>query len=180
MDERSLIRSAQRGEKKAFQDLIAFYYPYVLKFLLKMTHDSMLSEDLAQDTFVKLIRGIDRFDLRKKAAFSTWVMTIAKNCWLDSWRRNRRESLSLEERDVPSPFRVEDAVLGRLQGEELEKALKSLPPEQAGAIRLKYVERQTLREIARRFSCEPKTVKSRIHNGMVRLRKKLKGDFYRG
>ncbi|MCI1956424.1 MAG: sigma-70 family RNA polymerase sigma factor, partial [Oscillospiraceae bacterium] len=90
------------------------------------------------------------------------------------------ESLSLEERDVPSPFRVEDAVLGRLQGEELEKALKSLPPEQAGAIRLKYVERQTLREIARRFSCEPKTVKSRIHNGMVRLRKKLKGDFYRG
>lgn len=177
MDERSLILSAQKGEKKAFQDLVVFYYPYVSKFLLKMTHDSSLSEDLTQDTFVKLIRGIDRFDVRGKASFSTWVVTIAKNCYLDHLRRNKRETVSLDGQEIPSRFSVQDAVLSRLQEAELEEALESLPPEQAAAIRLKYVEQQTLREIAVRFSCDPKTVKSRIHNGIVQLRKKLGGDF---
>lgn len=180
MDERSLILSAQNGEKEAFQGLISFYYPYVSKFLLKITKDPVLSEDLTQDTFLKLIRGIDRFDLRGTASFSTWVMTIARNCYLDHLRRNKKEILSLEEQDAASPSNVQDEVLRHLQAGELLKALESLPPEQADAIRMKYAEQQTLREIARRFSCEPKTVKSRIHNGMVRLRKMLKGDWNDG
>ncbi|MEA4847304.1 MAG: sigma-70 family RNA polymerase sigma factor [Clostridiaceae bacterium] len=180
MDEYSLILSAQRGEKEAFQSLITFYYPYVSKFLLKMCNDVTLSEDLTQDTFLKLVRGIEKFDIHGKASFSTWVMTIAKNCYLDYLRRNRQEVLSLEEQDASSKFSVQDTVFNHLQTGEMLKALESLPPEQAVAIRLKYLEQQTLQEIAQRFSCEPKTVKSRIHNGMVRLRKMLKGDFYHG
>ncbi|HWQ74202.1 MAG TPA: RNA polymerase sigma factor, partial [Syntrophomonas sp.] len=112
--------------------------------------------------------------------FSTWVMTIAKNCYLDHLRRNRQELLSLEEQDESSQFSVQEMVLNHLQVDEMLKALESLTPEQAAAIRLKYLEQQTLQEIARRFSCEPKTVKSRIHNGMVRLRKMLKGDIHHG
>jgi len=180
LDEYSLILSAQKGEKEAFQSLITFYYPYVSKFLLKISNDVVLSEDLTQDTFLKLVRGIDKFDIHGKAFFSTWVMTIGKNCYLDHLRRNRQEVLSLEEQDAASQFNVQDAVLNHLQVDEMLKALESLPSEQAVAIRLKYMEQQTLQEIAQRFSCEPKTVKSRIHNGMVRLRKMLKGDFYHG
>ena len=180
MDELSLIVSAQKGEKEAFQSLITFYYPYVSKFILKVCGDVTLSEDLTQDTFLKLVRGIEKFDVHGKASFSTWVITIAKNCYLDHLRRNKREVLSLEEQDVSSLFSVQDVVLDRLRTDEILKALESLPPEQAAAIRLKYLEQLTLQEIARRFSCEPKTVKSRIHNGMVRLRKMLRGDFYHG
>ncbi|QAT50442.1 sigma-70 family RNA polymerase sigma factor [Caproiciproducens sp. NJN-50] len=180
MDELSLIVSAQKGEKEAFQSLITFYYPYVSKFILKVCGDVTLSEDLTQDTFLKLVRGIEKFDVHGKASFSTWVITIAKNCYLDHLRRNKREVLSLEEQDVSSLFSVQDVVLDRLLTDEILKALESLPPEQAAAIRLKYLEQLTLQEIARRFSCEPKTVKSRIHNGMVRLRKMLRGDFYHG
>lgn len=180
MDELSLIVSAQKGGKEAFQSLITFYYPYVSRFILKICGDVTLSEDLTQDTFLKLVRGIEKFDVHGKASFSTWVITIAKNCYLDHLRRNKQVVLSLEEQDVSSLFSVQDVVLDRLQADEILKALESLPPEQAAAIRLKYLERLTLQEIARRFSCEPKTVKSRIHNGMVRLRKMLKGDFYHG
>jgi RNA polymerase sigma-70 factor (ECF subfamily) len=182
LDELSLIVSVQKGEKEAFQSLITFYHPYVSKFLLKMCSDVTLSEDLTQDTFLKLVRGIDKFDIYGKASFSTWVMTIAKNCYIDHLRRNKQEVLSLEEQDrgVSSQFNVQDTALNNLQINEILKALESLPPDQAAAIKLKYLEQQTLQEIAQRFSCEPKTVKSRIHNGMVRLRKMLKGDFYHG
>lgn len=117
MDELSLIVSVQKGEKEAFQSLITFYHPYVSKFLLKMCSDVTLSEDLTQDTFLKLVRGIDKFDIYGKASFSTWVMTIAKNCYIDHLRRNKQEVLSLEEQDrgVSSQFNVQDTALNNLQ-----------------------------------------------------------------
>lgn len=180
MDEFFLIVSAQKGEKEAFESLITFYYPYVSKFLLKICGDVTLSEDLTQETFLKLIRGIEKFDVHGKASFSTWVMTISRNCYIDYLRKNRQELLSLEEQNMPSYFSVQDAVFNHLQVDEMLKSLESLPPEQAAAIQLKYLEQQTLQEIAQQLSCEPKTVKSRIHNGMVRLRKMLKGDSYHG
>ncbi len=180
MDEYSLILAAQKGKKEAFQSLITFYYPYVSKFLLKLCGDKLLSEDLTQDAFLKLIRGIDKFDISGTAAFSTWMMTIARNCYLDHLRRNRRAVSGIEEQEAISDFNVQDKVLEHLQAEELLKALGQLPPEQAAAIRLKYLEQQTLQEIARQLCCEPKTVKSRIHNGMMKLRKMLKGDFHHG
>ncbi|MDP4117842.1 MAG: sigma-70 family RNA polymerase sigma factor [Bacillota bacterium] len=178
MDEISLVISAQKGEKEAFQSLVAYYYPYVSKFLLKMCEDVTISEDLTQDTFLKLIRGIDRFDIYGKASFTTWVMTIAKNCYIDYLRRNKQEILSLEEHEAASQSNVQDMVLGRIQAEEMLKVLETLPTEQAVAIKLKYMEQQSLQEIAYQLSCETKTVKSRIHNGMVKIRKMMKGDFY--
>jgi RNA polymerase sigma-70 factor (ECF subfamily) len=184
LGEFSLILAAQKGEKEAFQSLVTFYYPYVSKFLLKMCGNIPLSEDLTQDTFLKLVRGIEKYDIYGKASFSTWVMTIAKNCYIDHLRRNRQEILSLEEQDAASllnlQVNIQDAVIDRLKVDEVLKALESLPPEQAAAIKLKYLEHQTLQEIAQKFFCEPKTVKSRIHNGIVKLRKILKGDSYHG
>lgn len=67
-----------------------------------------------------------------------------------------------------------DEVEQKVRYEELLAALDTLPPEQALAIRLKYVEDLTLAEIAERFGVQPKTVKSRIHDGTVKLRKKMK------
>ena len=68
---------------------------------------------------------------------------------------------------------VADEVEQKLRYEQLLTAMDSLPPEQALAIRLKYVEDLTLAQIAERIGVQPKTVKSRIHDGTVKLRKKL-------
>ncbi len=175
MDEHQLILSAQRGEKKALQSLIAMYYPYVSNFLLKLCGDETVSQDLTQDTFLKLIQRIDQFDIHGKAAFSTYVMAIAKNCYIDYWRHSKKTMLCLEEESILDDSDLQEKVLDRMQAEEVLKILDRFPPEQAAAIRLKYLEQQTLQEIALRFGCEPKTVKSRIHNGMVKLREILKG-----
>ncbi|MDP4121293.1 MAG: sigma-70 family RNA polymerase sigma factor, partial [Bacillota bacterium] len=102
MDEYSLIVSAQNGEKEAFQRLIALYYPYISKFLMKLCKDEILSEDLTQDTFVKLIRGIDHFDIHGRASFSTYATTAARNCYIDYLRRNKQIYLSIEEFEIES------------------------------------------------------------------------------
>lgn len=61
MNEKALIKKCQRGDKQAFEELIRLYYDYVSGFLLKTTMDSTLSEDLTQETFLKMIRSIEKF-----------------------------------------------------------------------------------------------------------------------
>lgn len=177
MDEKSLILSAQKGEKEAFQSLISRYYPYVSKFLMKLCRNEIIYEDLTQDTFVKLIRGIENFDVHGKAAFATYVIAIAKNCYIDYLRRNTQVCLNVDQQEIESTASITDVVENSMQMEEVLKALELLPPEQSIAIKLKYLEEQTLEEIAKKFYCEPKTIKSRIHNGISKLRQTLKGDF---
>ena len=89
MNEKALIKKCQRGDKQAFEELIRLYYDYVSGFLLKTTMASTLSEDLTQETFLKMIRSIEKFDPGGSAAFGTWLITIAKNCYIDHLRRNR-------------------------------------------------------------------------------------------
>lgn len=89
MNEKALIKRCQRGERQAFDELIRLYYDYVSGFLLKNTADETLSEDLTQETFLKMIRSIEKFDPGGSAAFGTWLITIAKNCYIDHLRKNR-------------------------------------------------------------------------------------------
>ena len=171
MDEKALIKKCQRGDRQAFDELIRLYYDYVSGFLLKTTADEMLTEDLTQETFLKVIRSIEKFDLGGSAAFGTWLITIAKNCYIDHLRRNRIYLEDIENLPIEDGRNVADEVERRLQYEQAMKAMETLPPEQALAIRLKYVEDMTLAQIAERFGVQPKTIKSRIHDGTVKLRK---------
>ena len=178
LDELELIKQCQRGEKQAFQALISFYYSFVSKYLLKLTGDGQLSEDLAQETFLRLIRSIDSYDIHGKASFSTYVMTIAKRLYIDHLRKNKRPSLDisgLEEMELDPGQDVEQLVMKGLQMDKALAELETLPPDQALAIRMKYLEYKTLDEIASQLHLQPKTVKSRIHNGMVKMRQAFSG-----
>jgi RNA polymerase sigma-70 factor (ECF subfamily) len=173
LNDRKLIIACQSGEKQAFSELIAAYYPYVSKFLLNLTMDEDVNEDIVQETFIKLIRSIDKFDVDGRATFATYLMTIARNCYLDYLRKNKHSFLNVEDEEIIDTVSLEDKVLDSIEIKELLKALETLPYEQSQAIRLKYMEQLTLKEIAERFHTEPKTIKSRLHDGLAKLRKKL-------
>lgn len=165
MNEKALIRKCLNGDRQAFDELIRLYYDYVYGFLRKMTADETLAEDLTQETFLKMINNIERFDPGGSASFGTWLITIAKNCCIDCMRHSRIcveniESLPLEDENDTAA-----EVERKMQYEQVISLMKTLPPEQAVAIRLKYVEDMTLAQIAERFGVPTKTVKSRIHDG---------------
>lgn len=174
MNDIKLILACQNGEKQAFNDLITLYYPYVSKFLLKLTSNETISEDLTQDTFLKLIRSIDRFDVYGKATFGTYLMTIARNCYVDYLRKNKNTVLNIDDYEIADVWTVENKVLKGIETSEMIRLIDDLPWEQAQAIKLKYLEQLTLQEIAEKFNTQSKTIKSRIHGGMARLRKSLK------
>ena len=173
MNEKALIKKCQRGDRQAFDELIRLYYDYVSGFLLKTTADQTLSEDLTQETFLKMIRNIEKFDPGGRAGFGTWLITIAKNCYIDHLRRSRIYLEDIDSHSIVAEGSVAEEVERKLEYEQVLSAMDSLPPEQALAIRLKYVEDMTLAQIAEQFGVQPKTIKSRIHDGTVKLRKKL-------
>ncbi len=174
MNEKALIKKCQRGDKNAFEQLIRFYYPYVSGFLLKTTEDNMLAEDLTQDTFLRMIRGIDKFNPNGDAAFGTWLITIAKNLYIDYLRRNRIHLENIDDLPLADNKDMAEGVVKKIELDEVRQAIETLPPEQGLAIKLKYEEDMTLAQIAEQFKVPPKTIKSRIHDGTVKLRKKLK------
>ena len=107
VNETQLIRRCQRGDRQAFETLIRQYYDYVSGFLLKAMQDALLAQDLTQETFLKMIRSIETFDCNGAAGMGTWLVTIAKNCYVDYLRKNR---IVLED--------VDDTMLSDLQDKE--------------------------------------------------------------
>ncbi len=174
MNEVKLILECQKGEKKAFNELIEHYYPYVSKFLIKSTGNQEISQDLVQETFLKLIVNIDKFDIKGKATFSTYLMKIAKNCYLDYLKKNKKISSEIDIDSISDSGIIESEITDENELNILLVEIDKLPFEQAQAIKMKYLEEYSLKEIADKMGTEAKTIKSRIHEGKKKLEKKMR------
>lgn len=162
MNDIELIKACQNVDKSAFNHLIGYYYPYVSGYLLKLTSIEHLTEDLTQETFVRIIKNIEKFDVHGKASFSTYLITIAKHLYIDHLRKNRHELLNSDDFDIPEEG-FETKVYEKLDFNEALDLIERLPPKQAMAIKLKYLEEMTLEQIAILQNTEPKTIKRRFH-----------------
>lgn len=174
-----LIKKCQKGNKKAFNELVEIYYPFVLKFLLKLTCNKDNADDLVQETFIKIINNIERFNIDGKASFDTYLITIAKNTYIDFLRRINKEFQKLDIDNISDNINFEKEFLKKEDYNLVLKKIESLPLVQKEAIKLKYLEGYTLEEIAKIQKVESKTVKSRLFEGRKKLKENLKGmDIY--
>jgi RNA polymerase sigma-70 factor (ECF subfamily) len=176
IDEYNLIRQCQSGNKAAFQELIIRYYNPIYRFLLKLSRDEDISLDLTQETFLKMVRNIDKFQTTGKTQFSTYLFTIAKNSFYDYLRKSKCRLNNELDEDIDMlhiiPF-TEDIIIDRLDFEESIKSINTLPKEQQLVIKMRFLDNMSLREIEETIGIEAKTIKSRVHNGMVKLRKNM-------
>lgn len=177
MEDNELIMKCKTGEKYAFEALISKYHPSIFKYLCKISSDEFLAEDLVQETFVKMIRGIDKYDLYGRANFQTYLICMAKNCYIDYYRKEKKrfKDISIDESYIIEDCNIEEAVISAMFNDDILGAMDYLTENQRKVIRMKYIEELTTKEIGEILDIETKTIKSRIHNGMVKLRKILQG-----
>lgn len=174
MDEKTVIKRCQNGDKAAFDELIRYFYPYVSKYLLKITANPDITEDLTQETFVKIIRTIETYNVSGRAKFATYIITVAKNCYIDYIRKHKEIFEDITEMEIGDGSDLEEQVAAKLEYEQAVRYINGLPPNQRLAIKLKYINELTLNEIAEITGVPSKTVKSRIHEGSKKLRGMLK------
>src|SRR5690349_727908 len=128
--DQEVVRWAREGHERAFRELIRRYERPVFSLIYRMVRDRELAEDLAQETFVKVLNAIDSY--RPEFKFSSWIFKIANNAAIDHLRRRELDTLSLDGApDATTPDRVEATALQI--GDKAESALDELEARELGS-----------------------------------------------
>lgn len=181
MDERELIARLQKRDEAAFEELIRQYEKKVYTLCFRMCGNSEDAEEAAQDAFLALWRGIDRF--RQESSLSTWIYRLATNACIDTLRRRKKQSgsVSLDDEElfvdaVDTSPQPQETVERREAQKLLQEGLSALPEEYRKVLILREIEGLSYTEIAESASIELGTVKSRISRGRSLLRNFLSGN----
>ena len=168
------LRRAQRGDQRAWRDLVERYQQpvYALIFRMLAGRARHRAEDLAQETFVRVLGALDRFDPAGPATLSTWILTIAARLTLNELRR--RDSAALADEPIADDRADADSERARL-GAAIATAMHALPAEQRTALVLREYHELSYAEIAGVLDLDVGTVKSRISRARAALRDLLQG-----
>ena len=181
-----VVALAQRGREAAFRELVRRYERPVYSLIFRMVRDTSVAEDLAQDTFIKVLNHIDRY--RPEFKLSSWLFKIANNVAIDHLRRRQVDTISMSGSphagtaaeieatsfDVVSPGESAlDEIESKELGSAIEKAIARLRPEYRACILLRHVEGRSYEEIAATLDLPLGTVKTYIHRARHQLREAL-------
>lgn len=184
--DRLVVVRVREGDRDAFAEIVRAYQRRVYGVALRMTRRHEVADDIAQDTFIRAFKSLDRFELGRP--LGPWLVKIAVNLSLNYLTSASRREQSLYTEDMPegpgreidpsrAPF--ESDPLRRLASRELEEALgravDRLKPDHRAVFLLKVDEDMPYDEIAEALSISRGTVMSRLHRARAELKKMLKG-----
>lgn len=168
-NELALIHQARRGSAQALAMLLQMNYAIVYRYLVKLTMDPSSAEDAVQDAMERAVRNFMAFD-PEKAKFSTWLVTIARNRWLDEIRKGRR--LRPMEDSIADHL-THDPYGELIESDDLLSAIRRLDEKTRAPVTMYHLLGYRYEEIAQQMKIPLGTVKSRISNGIKQLRKEL-------
>lgn len=182
-DDKSLVRRAVRGDRKAFEMIIRKYQQPLMNYLGRILADRELCADFAQDIFLKALRSLKSYKPAYK--FSTWIYKIASNHVIDYWRKKQLTPIStdtffFQEECQPRSLQIVDpgeSIARKYELSELrqavEKALFEIPITLRELFVLRHVSELSYEEIAEIKSLPVGTVKNRVFQAKEILREKL-------
>jgi RNA polymerase sigma-70 factor (ECF subfamily) len=189
-EDQRLVEAAQRGDKRAFELLVAKYQRKIFRLVSRLVRDAAEVEDVAQEAFIKAYRALPGF--RGESAFYTWLYRIAVNTaknWLATQGRRAPTSTAadIEEaetfddaehlREVDTP----DSMLQSKQvAEAVNRAVERLPEDLRQSIVLREIEGMSYEEIAEAMDCPIGTVRSRIFRAREAIATELRPLLERG
>jgi RNA polymerase sigma-70 factor (ECF subfamily) len=176
VNERELIERCRSGDERAFQELVDRFKDLVFALISRTVQDRSRAEDLAQDVFLRIHRGLPYF--RGEARLSTWIYRIVANvCAQDQARREATVSLDdhrVSGRSTPSASdrRFSDLELR----DRLEKAIVRLPANYRLLIAAHYLDGVRYEELAEALQLPLGTVKTQLYRAKQRLRQVLETE----
>lgn len=172
----NLLARVARGDRDAFGEFYDRLAPRVLGLIRRLLIDHAQSEEVAQEVFLEVWQSASRFEPNKGTA-TTWTMTMAHRRTVDrirSAQAGRNRDIRVGIRDYRPEFdNVTEQVEVRIEHERVEEAMHALSERQYQAISLAYYAGFTHREIAEQLNIPIGTVKTRLRDGMIRLREEL-------
>jgi RNA polymerase sigma-70 factor, ECF subfamily len=188
LEEDALVRSAQGGDREAFEELVRRYDQDVLRLALQITRRPEDAHDVYQEAFLKVYRNLDRF--RFECNFYTWLYRVVTNVCLDHLRRrsSRPEDQAPESTNRSAPAdedffdrqahpapasNPERALMGKELGRRIATAMERLSPRERMVFELKHFQGLRLRTIGEMLGTTEETVKNSLFRATRKLRMNL-------
>ena len=172
MDEEQLVKQAISGDRHCLNILFGMHYKTVYGYLIKLTGDIQMSEDLVQETLLKATLNIEKF--RGESKFLTYLIQIATNLYRNEVRKQSR--IVYDDEIIQSVFSEGECdALIQVQFKEAMNALQDMSEEQRMSFILRHYYGYSIEEISNLFGVATRTTKSRIFNAIQKIRKKLGG-----
>ena len=164
LSEKEIIAAVQRGDKEAYQEIVARYMHSAYYVALAFTHNHQDALDISQDAFVRAFRRIKKFDTEKP--FFPWLYKILKNLCIDYFKRRRR----LNEVPLEDVRILKSELENRELKDALWKGIGALPPEQKEVIILRYFRQFSYQEMADVLDKPTGTIMSSLYYAKKRLK----------
>ncbi len=181
LSESAWVQRARGGDEAAWEALVRFHQEGVFRFAYLHLGDAAEAEDVAQETFLRAFRALERFDVQRP--MRPWLLSIAANL-----ARNRRRSLGRAWAALQRAVQREPEAVGlqaenlateagSWRGQMLWQAMQGLSPADRELLYLRYFMELSVAETAEATGVATGTVKSRTHRALERLRRIIVAEF---
>ena len=182
LDELALItRCVLADDRQAFGQLVEAYQQPLRRFLLNLTlGDTALSDDLAQETFIKAITKLQNGSYTDSGKFVFWVMRIAHNVIIDRYREIKGEHIieptkdndleNLRGASVLDTYRESEMVNEQVK-KDVKRLMNALPETQREVVYMRFFQQMSFKEIAEETGVSINTSLGRMRYALINLRK---------
>ncbi|WP_336922922.1 ECF RNA polymerase sigma factor SigK [Aquipuribacter sp. SD81] len=175
---RGLVQLTARGDEAAFEELYDALAATVFGVCRRVLRDPAEAEEVAQEVLLELWRTATRYD-PGRGGVRSWAVTVAHSRAVDRVRSRERRRAREEATALPEPPAVDEvaeAAVSALEGRRVRRAMASLSDVQRESVRLAFYGGHTHREVSALLGVPLGTVKTRIRDGLARLRTQLEPD----
>ncbi|UGU17327.1 sigma-70 family RNA polymerase sigma factor [Sinomicrobium kalidii] len=172
------VKSLVAENDKIIEVFITRHSQKIYNFIFSKVLDKNITEDIFQDTFIKVVKTLKKGDYTEEGKFLSWVMRIAHNLVIDHFRQNQRKRIFRHLEDFSFLSGIEDAspdaekYLIKQQTEtSVKKLIKELPPDQQDVIIMRIYREMTFKEISEEMGVNINTSLGRMRYALTNLRK---------
>lgn len=167
------IARAKAGEEAALIDIYEWYRPRILRFMHYRIRNRDAAENLTTEVFLRMLKHLPDFRFQN-SSFQAWLFQIARNLVVDDFRRQSiRDHEPIDEAMETDEAPPEEIAHGRMQCDELRKALLELTEGQLDVIALRFIVGLSIADVARTLEKSESAVKSLQARGLKSLRQRL-------
>lgn len=168
-----LIELVKKGNKEAEEKLYLTYKPLIYNYLYKRTKNKIQAEDLTSMVFIKVLEKIDQYEHQSEQnKFSHWLIRIAHNTMVDSWRKDARLTTwsDFPEGCLGESNSAEDDGIFNIMQENFKDYLTPLTDAQAEVIKYKFIDDMSNEQIAEKLGTSVGAIKSMQHRAFDAIR----------
>ncbi|MBK6341937.1 MAG: sigma-70 family RNA polymerase sigma factor [Flavobacteriales bacterium] len=180
IDDQELVQLYLNGQESAFETLLHRHKRKVWSHIYLLVRDRELTEDLFQETFIKVVHHLKAGKYNEEGKFLPWVLRIAHNLVIDQFRRNKKMPLvrSKDDHDVFAAMQqpgknAEQSLVNVQVDEDVRKLIDHLPDEQREVVIMRTYLNMSFKEIAEHTDVSINTALGRMRYALINMRKMI-------